>query len=346
MLSVEKRVLATSNPLCYLCNNTGLTLYRDLIDRHFGVAGSWNILHCPTCQLQWIDPKPLDTEFSKIYQDYYTHRESQRRSRLIEYTVNLVRRKVSSIELGYSDYQPLSYLERFLARLLELIPGVHDSAIVDAMNVRREWGKRLLDVGCGNGEFLRNMRNLGWIVEGTELDPTAALQARSLGLSVQIGPLEELHYSSQSFDVVTLSHVIEHVSDPISLLRECYRILRPLGYLVVTTPNNLSLGHRIFTSNWRGLEPPRHIFIFSPKSLEIITKKAGFQTTLLRTSARMASSIYHSSLRGTILDRSVLFSLAIKIQKYLFKIMESFLILNEPTMGEEIFYIGRRCGHD
>jgi len=92
---------------------------------------------------------------------------------------------------------------------------------------------------------------------------------------VQLGSLEQQKFPAESFDAVTMSHVIEHVPEPIQTLSECARILRPGGRLFLWTPNHSSLGCRVFGKHWRGLEPPRHLHLFSPRSLKSLLNKAG-----------------------------------------------------------------------
>jgi len=135
---------------------------------------------------------------------------------------------------------------------------------------------RLLDVGCGSGEWLLEMRQRGWTVEGFDFDDSAVKLARQKGLKVECGSLEDRNYPADCFDAVTLNHVIEHVPDPVRTLAECARILKPEGKLVLFTPNNSSLGHLLFREGWRGLEPPRHLHIFSMKSLRRTLTAAGF----------------------------------------------------------------------
>jgi 2-polyprenyl-3-methyl-5-hydroxy-6-metoxy-1,4-benzoquinol methylase len=87
--------------------------------------------------------------------------------------------------------------------------------------------------------------------------------------------------------------VIEHVPDPASLLKECRRVLRPGGKLVVATPNCKSLGHSLFKENWRGLEPPRHLQILSPLALRRFLSEAGFKQVKIMT-VNSYYVIYHS----------------------------------------------------
>ena len=89
-----------------------------------------------------------------------------------------------------------------------------------------------------------------------------------------------------------MNHVIEHVLDPVGMLAECCRVLKPGGKLVVVTPNIWSLGRRLFGEHWRGWEVPRHLFLFSPKSLRTCAERAGFVVQNLRTTSKGARFIW------------------------------------------------------
>lgn len=138
-------------------------------------------------------------------------------------------------------------------------------------------GGRLLDVGCGNGEFLRRMRHAGWRVSGTEVDPMAAALASHDGIDVFVGDLESAAFADQQFDAITMNHVIEHLPDTIGTLRTCRRILKPGGLLWIATPNLNAIGFRIYGKSWRGLEAPRHLVLFEPETLVGAVRQAGFR---------------------------------------------------------------------
>jgi len=114
-------------------------------------------------------------------------------------------------------------------------------------------------------------------------------------LTVVTGGIEEGGFADDLFDAVSVFHVIEHVHDPAALLRKCARVLRPGGLLVITTPNLHSLGHRWFRENWRGLEPPRHLHIFSSLALMELVTRAGLVARNPRTTARMTRGIWWHS---------------------------------------------------
>jgi SAM-dependent methyltransferase len=140
------------------------------------------------------------------------------------------------------------------------------------------------------------MRKAGWRVQGTDFDPAVAarVQAR-YGLHVDVGDLAQFNYPGQSCDAIAMSQVIEHVRDPIGLLQECFRLLRPDGRLVLSTPNALGMAHRRFGRHWRGLEPPRHLHIFTPAALQRCARQSGFERLECFTLSAEAAGIYRAS---------------------------------------------------
>ncbi len=337
-------ILCESQPTCWLCGRSGQITYTTLNDTVFGVPGTWQMRGCQSCGLLWLDPRPVQTELPRLYHVYYTHTTPGPGNQRLASICQAIWRQIWSDLLGYPPAQlPIMY--RIAIRMLQLIPAVSDSAILEVMGVHATWGTHLLDVGCGNGRYLAQMRALGWAVTGVEVDPIAAAQARThFGLTVHTGTLNDVGFPPNSFDVVTISHVIEHVDDPLGLLRESLRVLRPGGRVVITTPNSVSLGHRWFGAAWRGLEPPRHLMIFSPHALDRLVRQTGFQRVKLQTSGRLARSIYAASRINQARVRGIAppddKKIRVKLQRYLFQSVEEFgrLLLND--IGEEIFYIG------
>jgi len=155
----------------------------------------------------------------------------------------------------------------------------------------------LLDVGCGSGAFLHLARSAGWSVQGIDFDGVAVAAARSLGLDVRQGGLELLQaVEPESFAWITLSHVLEHVHDPVTWLQALHRLVRPGGTLWLQTPNIGSLGHARYGAHWRGLEPPRHLALWTLASLRQALRQAGFRSVRpLRTPVLTAMEVYASS---------------------------------------------------
>jgi 2-polyprenyl-3-methyl-5-hydroxy-6-metoxy-1,4-benzoquinol methylase len=152
----------------------------------------------------------------------------------------------------------------------------------------------MLDVGCAAGYFL-NAARLHFDPVGIEPSRKAADFARSqLKLNVQQGALAEAAFADNSFDVVTLSDVIEHLPDPAAELREIHRITRPGGLLYVMTPNIASLAARLLGSKWWGLRPA-HVYYFSPATLSDMVRKAGFDVVSVKTYGRVFRTAYWAS---------------------------------------------------
>jgi SAM-dependent methyltransferase len=157
---------------------------------------------------------------------------------------------------------------------------------------------RVLEVGCGNGQTLAQLRALGWEIQGQEVDEKAAAQARSIfGVPVFWGPLEQAGFQDKEFDAVVMCHVLEHVHDPLTFLRKCKRVLKTGGILVSITPNAQGWGHARFGRSWRGLEPPRHLFLFSRNTLEQIAYESGFREVTTWTTAAHSLWTISGSLR-------------------------------------------------
>ena len=273
--SSRGEIRSRSCPNCYLCGSEGELLYEGLKDWLYGAPGTWNFKLCskPACGLLWFDPMPLYEDIEKAYVSYYTHQAP------LPNGSRQTRRGFVGRILHKSFYLVLK------ATLIHL-----ERRRLDLMYVGSLSPGKLLDVGCGGGSRLGQLRALGWDVQGQEVDPKAAAQARNIyGVPVYLGRLEDAAFPDASFDAILMSHVIEHVHDPVRLLAECIRVLKRGGTLVVVTPNAESYGHKRFGSYWRGLEPPRHLYLFSQGTLRAIAAEAGFVKCDTWTSAANAS---------------------------------------------------------
>jgi 2-polyprenyl-3-methyl-5-hydroxy-6-metoxy-1,4-benzoquinol methylase len=214
---------------------------------------------------------PTDADIPKLYSTYYTHQVN---------ASNMGNLRLKSI----LSNKFRTARKRAYYLLLHLTSLHRERLNVATMYLANHRPGMLLEVGCGNGAFLARMRDRGWQVQGVEVDPAAARIAEdTFGLHVDVGTLEEANYPSDSFDALAMNHVIEHVSDPIGLLRGCHRVLKPGGELIVVTPNMNGIGHKRFQRHWRDLEPPRHLHLFSQSSLESIARQTGFHAVEIWT---------------------------------------------------------------
>ncbi|MHC2995794.1 MAG: class I SAM-dependent methyltransferase [Candidatus Atribacteria bacterium] len=282
---------------CFLCQKRGALLYEQQRDRLFSAPGDWNFFQCHNCGLVWLNPQPIPDEIEKLYTTYYTHGPE---------TTSLYSRLRDAVLL--TEVRGNHLLEgivwRFLGIILYSIPPIRSAAHVATMHLGRMKKGRLLDVGCGGGRFLKLMWNVGWKVQGLELDKQAAEStSRRLDMPVHVGTVEQADFGESFFDVITINHVIEHLIDPIATLQACRRILTTGGRIVIVTPNVESLGHCHFQSSWRALEPPRHIHLFSLRTLSELVRRAGFNIEILYTSPRNAMPSYMSSMAIRAMER-------------------------------------------
>lgn len=133
---------------------------------------------------------------------------------------------------------------------------------------------KLLDVGCGLGFLLSGIEQ-GWECHGVEVSSFAAQSAGQYG-RIFNGTLEDAGYADQQFHVVVLYHVIEHVADPLALLKELRRVLRHDGWLILGTPDFDSGAARLFGEKYRLLHDVTHISLFSNESMHRFLRDHGF----------------------------------------------------------------------
>jgi 2-polyprenyl-3-methyl-5-hydroxy-6-metoxy-1,4-benzoquinol methylase len=135
----------------------------------------------------------------------------------------------------------------------------------------------LLDVGCGRGWFLEAARDRGWQVQGLELCAEVAKSTMErVGTQVYTGSIFDTELPPETFDLVTMFDVIEHLETPIEALRICYRILKPGGALAISTPNLGGIGCRLLGANAFAMWPDEHIFYFGPASIRRALRLAHF----------------------------------------------------------------------
>lgn len=274
---------------CPVCGNAQRSiLHADIVDNTFFCApGKWQLWKCAQCRSAYLDPRPTPETIGTAYASYYTHGDSNAK---IQYDrlgfLGKVRRQLVN---GYtrgkfgSPDEPQSAFGYLLFSIAPFIKRIPDRWYRN-LSRPNPGSNRLLDIGCGDGEFLHIAQSCGWDVCGLEPDKNAVQFAKSKGLNVINAGEEYFDGKSEMFDVVTLSHVIEHVHDPLASLKKCLDLLKPGGSLWIETPNVDSFGGREFGPNWRGWETPRHLVLFNRSSLHQSLKKAGFsQITDIRS---------------------------------------------------------------
>ena len=136
--------------------------------------------------------------------------------------------------------------------------------------------RRLLEIGCGDGNFLASMRRAGWLVQGSEFGEESGRRVeRRHGIDVFTGPIERLA-PAQPFPVVAAYHVLEHVYHPAEWLRFVRALVEPRGLLHLQVPNVASLTRRATGEAWASLVFPQHVYLYSPATLTRLLQQAGF----------------------------------------------------------------------
>ncbi|MEM9023627.1 MAG: class I SAM-dependent methyltransferase, partial [Bacteroidota bacterium] len=226
---------------CPYCNSDHATAQYGTQDI-FGDA--YELLACDDCETIYLHPPPSEEALAQAYaEDYYGEGEQK---------FNPVVEKI------------LGYFRNKRARLLHRLMGGQGN---------------ILDIGCGNGQFLALMRSIGpYAIHGLELPGKAAQRAGQVEhLQLKLGALAQEDYPAASFDAVTLFHVFEHLPNPHEILTTVQRILKPNGILVMSFPNIGSWQAHHFKGDWLHLDPPRHLFFMTPEKFREIMADHGFE---------------------------------------------------------------------
>ncbi len=202
---------------------------------------------CCNCGLIFLDPHPDEEEILQYYtQDYYGEGSHKFRSSLESFRLFFARERMRRTQKFF------------------LSPG------------------KALDIGCGQGTFLQLLKEEGWDCHGTELTRESAFRASQKGISVSVGDVEEGQFTLQSFDLMSFWQVLEHLRDPMKILKALRPFLKKEGIVAISTPNIDSLQAKVFTRRWFHLDPPRHLCLFSPETLQRMMKFLGFSLVEIR----------------------------------------------------------------
>ena len=326
-----------------------MILYQGLKDRSFSAPGHWDLKRCQRadCGLVWLDPAPIEEDIGKAYQGYYTHSQPEPGTSVLRDVCWSIWHSYLGRRFGYGQGVGRGW-RRALWPLAFLHPGGRDELDAAAMHLPAPpRPARVLDVGCGSGVLLARMQALGWQVEGLEVDPAAVEAARRRGVPVRLGTLEAQHFPENSFDAVHSAHVIEHVYDPVALLSECRRILKPGGTLVILTPNVESWGHRHYGSAWLNLDPPRHLVLFSATTLRRAAELSGLSMERLRTTVRTAwvygalSHCIRAKGRG---EMSELGKPANLLRGFAYQLRQRWIVSRDANAGDELLLTATKRG--
>jgi len=241
---------------CPLCGKKGIHVFTTK-DRSLGKPGIFYLFHCVSCDIDFIE-KP--NNLAEFYDEtYYTDFTTD---------ISFVFKIKSHIVKNYYEAIENSISKRFYSFLIGFIAALPKKK------------GRIMDIGCGPGDILYLLSNVGFDVYGLDVSEYAVSLAHTHNLkNVKVG-MEGImaSYQSNFFDSIRGSHVIEHMVDPVGFVNNCYDKLKDGGTLIVSTPNIDSFNRIIFGKYTKCYtDIPRHLILFSNKSLTEIFKRAGFK---------------------------------------------------------------------
>ncbi len=237
----------------------------------------WHYDRCSICRSLYLRDRPDTESLPRAYAEYFTHHAPVDSSEG-ESTAWKQRWINGYLRIRFGVDRP--HYSRAGGALFALVPPVAWMLNVHGRNIPKNFchsGKRLLDVGCGNGEFLRRAMEMGLRCSGCEPDQAAAELCRKEGLDVLHGDAFDPSLDPLRFDVITLNHVIEHVEDPAHLIVRLHTLLQPGGVLWMGLPNPSAIGIGVFGAGWKGLHPPFHLAIPDQRVLKRWLSAAGFE---------------------------------------------------------------------
>jgi len=230
----------TTNPCgyCKTRNSTSLYPTSDI----FG--DKWTINSCKECDAQFLAPTPTNEQLARAYDGSYYGEGEEKFEGLVEKVLDKFRN----------------------ARARRLAKYLNGSGTV-------------LDIGCGNGRFLQSLGQHGnFKLHGIEMPGGSAERAKRIAeINLKIGVLEATDFQPESMDAITLFHVFEHLTEPMEYLDIISSILKPGGILMMSFPNIDSFQSGFFKGSWLHLDPPRHLFFFSPKAFKKHMADYGFE---------------------------------------------------------------------
>jgi 2-polyprenyl-3-methyl-5-hydroxy-6-metoxy-1,4-benzoquinol methylase len=237
---------------CPLCLSEKVAIKFSCSD-HFISKEVFQIAQCRDCGFQFTQDAPDEKELGRYYEseDYISH---------------------SNTSKGLSN-KLYRFARSFMLR--------RKLAIVNKITVSNRGS--LLDIGSGTGHFADTMKRAGWQVKGIEINEKASEFSQSqFGLDV-ISPDQIASLGSESFDCITLWHVLEHFHNPYEYAADIHRILKPGGVCLIALPNSNSFDAIHYGKYWAAYDVPRHLWHFNPATLKLFAEKSGFKVSELKT---------------------------------------------------------------
>ena len=279
-------------PFCPMCKGKERASLGSMHDALRPADDEWQLWSCCQCQSVWLDPRPDDASIPAAYDfDYVTHRSPQ----VVQHANWL-----TSLIDGYLNYRfnmRRTSASRWGHLVFSMIPPLRLKLDYFGRHLVRSSGGRLLDVGCGNGDFVALAQTMGWEAEGVDPDHAAIDACRERGIAVTHGFIDDLASEKRSsyWSAITMSHSLEHVPDPRGMLCRMFDMLAPGGALWIALPNPAAIGARFYGLNWESYDVPRHLCLPSIDVLKSACREAGFEIVEVRRRGAHTGRLYRRS---------------------------------------------------
>lgn len=258
---------------CRICKSVNMQLiYKGLTDETFSSKLGTDIYKCNdnSCGHLSIQKSYTQKEYQEIYSNYYTHPLNfKNKQKSFTFRMYMHLKVFFAIGMGLKKTSNLQkYSSFFVLRLMLIpVPWLISYLKSNTFFLSNRTNSKVCEIGCGDGENLKLFETFGFETYAIDFDKNAVETAKSNGIKAVIGTDSSIEEFNTKFDVIVLRHVIEHIEDVGRSINHLKKYLNNGGQLILITPNAMSLGHKLFKENWRGLEPPRHINIFTLESL-------------------------------------------------------------------------------
>lgn len=250
----ESHVADVETVDCPLCARNAAEPWLHVVDPAAPEQGAvWPLQRCGACSLIFLNPRPTEIASTEFY----------RHAGYLPFSSAVTAKNAYAHLYGWLRRYNLRWKRR-------AITAFHKRGL--------PFSGRLLDVGCGTGEFLQEMQHAGWEVAGIERDLDAAQFAREhLHLKVMTGSVDDLAKAGDQFDVITLWHVLEHLYRPREVLQSLSKLLGSDGVVVIAVPNIAGVDAKFYGSYWVALDAPRHVQHFSLATLQNLAASVGLK---------------------------------------------------------------------
>ncbi len=267
---------------CPLCGGSKWLQHRQLTDLLYKRPGQFRVVRCCTCGHLFVNPRPTPQTILDFYPPDYSPHQAEATP---PGSLTAAKAEQTSSPPQASAHMKSSSPPSLLTRLLKAVPGAKqlfywllknsDGVIIPPVSTNHAV-PQALELGCGAGAFSAKLMELGWQVYAVEPVAQAAAKARAKGIHVFESELQEGLFSPKTFDAVFAWMVVEHLPDPVRVLKIVRGLLKTDGWLLFSVPNVACWEPYVFGRYWYSWQVPTHLHHFTPQTVRFLLKQSGF----------------------------------------------------------------------